>query len=234
MEALCLATVSGFVPIPVEQIPPPSNGRGVRKQFADQYTKLRLWSLDTLPEPVTRLVYLDSDTLVLRNLDELFSLPYTFAAAPDVWAHEPGFTLAFNAGILFLQPDSAPFASLVSALGVARYPHAFAEQAFLNQVFATDVLRLPLAYNGNLVIKQRAPRVWESLQDEMRVLHYTVKKPFLYRNTRQVPVERLEERVREAAAEFDGVFREEMVQWGDMWRKTRMAYARQLRECMIP
>ena len=72
------------------------------------------------------------------------------------------------------------------------------------------------------------------LQDEMRVLHYTVNKPFLYDSTRPVPLERLEERVREAAEEFGGVFREEMVQWGDMWRETRRVYANQLRECMIP
>ncbi|GJE99555.1 glycosyltransferase family 8 protein [Phanerochaete sordida] len=232
-EALCLATASGFVAHPVERIAPPGSGRGIRKQFVDQYTKLRLWTLDTLSEPVRRAVYIDSDTLVLHSLDELFALPYAFAAGPDVWAGDPGFTLAFNAGVLFLRPDSALFGSLVAALGVARYPPAFAEQAFLNQFFATDVLRLPLAYNGNLAIKQRAPKVWESLQDELRVLHYTVNKPFLYDSSRPVPLDRLADRVRESAEEYKGVFREEMLMWGDMWRETRRVYSDKLRECMI-
>ncbi|EKM50577.1 glycosyltransferase family 8 protein [Phanerochaete carnosa HHB-10118-sp] len=232
-EALCLATSSGFVAYPVERIPPPADGRGMLKHFADQYTKLRLWSLDALPDPITSLVYIDSDTLVLRNFDELFSLPYNFAAAPDVWLGQRGFTLDFNAGVVFLRPDSELFDSMLAALEVARYPPGWAEQAFLNQYFATDVLRLPLAYNGNIAIKRRAPKVWDSLQDEMRVVHYTMAKPFLSRSGKGVPLDHLEERVRAAAEEHEGLYREEVLQWGDMWREARRVYADELRKCMI-
>ncbi|EKM50576.1 glycosyltransferase family 8 protein [Phanerochaete carnosa HHB-10118-sp] len=232
-EALCIATSSGFVAYPVERIPPPTHSHGMHEQYADQYTKLRLWSLDVLPDPITSLVYVDSDTLVLHNFDELFSLPYTFAAAPDVWLGQRGFTLEFNAGVLFLRPDSRLFNSMLAALEIARYPPGWAEQAFLNQYFATDVLRLPLAYNGNLVIKERTPNVWDSLQGEMRIIHYTMIKPFLSSDGKGMPLDRLEERVRAAAEELRGVYREEVLQWGDMWRETRRVYADRLRECII-
>ena len=70
-QALCVATASGFVAHPVQRIPPPENGHGMNAHFLDQYTKLSLWSPDTLPRPAHTVVYLDSDTLVLRNFDGL-------------------------------------------------------------------------------------------------------------------------------------------------------------------
>lgn len=118
--------------------------------FIDQYTKLFLWTLDTSPGTITIAVYLDSDTLVLQNFDELFSLPYNFAAVPDVW-----FTTSFNAGVMLLRPDTRLYHQMLEGLSVARYPHEYAKQAFLNQFFATDVLRLPFAYNGNIALKDR-------------------------------------------------------------------------------
>ncbi|EKM50574.1 glycosyltransferase family 8 protein [Phanerochaete carnosa HHB-10118-sp] len=223
-KALCLATSSGFVAHPIERIPPPADGRGMNQHFIDQYTKLRLWSLDTLSEPITSLVYIDSDTLVLHNFDELFSLPYNFAARlhARLQRRRP-----------LLRPDSRVFDSLRAALNIARYPPEYAEQAFLNQYFATDALRLPLAYNGNIAIKRRAPEVWDSLQGEMRIIHYTLTKPFISHSWKDVPLDRIEERVRKAATENGGLYREEMLQWGDMWRETRRVYADRLRECTV-
>ena len=60
-----------------------------------------------------------------------------------------------------------------AALGVARYPRGFAEQALLNVFFAADMLRLPFTYNGNITIKDRTPAMWEGIRDDMRIIHYT-------------------------------------------------------------
>jgi hypothetical protein len=45
--------------------------------------KLRLWTLDQIG--IKSAVYLDGDTLVKRNFDELPALPFEFAASPDVY-----------------------------------------------------------------------------------------------------------------------------------------------------
>lgn len=230
-SALCLAASSGFVPRPVERIPPPQNGSGITPRFLDQYTKLTLWTLDALPEPVRALVYIDADALALRNFDELFSLPFAFAATPDVYTDARGFTTNFNAGVMFLRPDSGLFRAMLDALPDARYPHTMAEQAFLNQYFATDAVRLPYAYNGNLALKERSPHVWSGIQSEMRIIHYTLIKPFITKKWETVSFERMQERVEEAARAKGGMFREEMLHWGHIWQETRTVYAQRLNEC---
>lgn len=230
-QALCLAASSGFVPHPVHRIPPPRNGSGINRRYLDQYTKLSLWTLDNLPNPVRALVYIDADALVLRNFDELFSLPYPFAAVPDIFLGRRGYTIDFNAGVLFIRPDTSLFHTMVDRIPAARFPPAAAEQAFLNQYFATDAVRLPYAYNGNLAIKKRSPQVWEGIRREMRVLHYTLAKPFLTKDWRGVPLDKMLERVQEVANVHGGIFREEMLHWGRVWSEVRTQYAQRIDEC---
>lgn len=230
-EALCVASASGFEPHPVERIEPPHNGSGIGVRFVDQYTKLRLWTLDTLPQPVRAALYIDADCLVTRNFDELFALPYSFAAVPDVWTNAKGWVTEFNAGVMFLRPDTQLFHAMVADLAEARFPHDYAEQAFLNQYFATDVMRLPYAYNGNLAIKERMPAVWEGIRDEMRIIHYTLIKPFVTNKYEAVPFNRMQERVQEASRIKGGMFRAEILLWGDVWNETRETYSPQLEQC---
>ena len=174
-HALCIATASGFQPHPVARIPPPHDGRGVGAHFTDQYSKLNVWTLDEAG--YKSVVYLDADTLVHRNFDELFSLPYSLAAVPDVFPS--GFIVPFNAGVLFLRPSSAQFRAMLNAAEHASYPPNEAEQALLNLFYGAEVVRLPYAYNANLAIKQRAPALWAGLRREMRIVHFSVMKPFL-------------------------------------------------------
>ena len=230
-SALCVAASSGFVPQPVTRIPPPHNGSGIAPRFLDQYTKLNLWTLDALPDPVRALVYIDADALAVRNFDELFTLPYAFAAVPDVYGDARGFTTNFNAGVMFLRPDSRLFAAMIDALPTARYPRVMAEQAFLNQFFATDVLRLPYAYNGNLELKERSPGVWRGIQAEMRIIHYTLIKPFVTKKWGTVPLDAMQQRIEEAAGSKWGMFRDEIHFWGNMWADTLMTYASRIDEC---
>ena len=232
-QALCVATASGFVAHPVQRIPPPENGHGMNAHFLDQYTKLSLWSPDTLPRPAHTVVYLDSDTLVLRNFDELFGLPYTFAAVPDGFLDRRGFVTSFNAGVMLLRPDATLFQAMLLALPLARYPPEYAEQAFLNQFFATDVLRLPYAYNGNLALKKRSLRMWEGIQDEMRIIHYTITKPFISHKWKNVGIDKLEERIEQSTKEDGGLFKDEILQWAEMWREFRAKYSHQLDICRM-
>lgn len=98
-----------LLPYVVPLIPPPHGGEGIHPRFRDQYTKLSIWKLDTMG--IMSAIYLDADTLVRRNFDELFDSPFSFAAVPDVYgAGDPrGFSLTFNAGVLAFHPSSLVF-----------------------------------------------------------------------------------------------------------------------------
>ncbi|KAI0672790.1 nucleotide-diphospho-sugar transferase, partial [Trametes maxima] len=231
-RALCIASATGFQPHPVARIAPPNGGAGIYPHFVDQYTKLRLWEL---AEAGARgVVYLDADTLALRNFDELFALPFQVAAVPDVYTDRKGWSVGFNAGVLFLRPSAALFRDMLARLDTADFWRHEAEQAFLNTFFAADVAKLPYAYNANLAIKARSPAMWAGIRDEIRVLHYTMIKPFTRdnKNYALVPMEELEANARRRSGEEGGVFVEEMQLWAEMWGETYATYGDKLRGCM--
>lgn len=231
-EALCIATSSGFVPHPVERIPPKDGGSGMDPHFLDTYTKLQLWRLDTLPNPVRALVYLDSDTLALRNFDELFLLPHHFAAAPDIWPETHGFVTLINSGVMFIRPDAALYDAMVESIPQARYQRRMGDQGFLDQFFATDVVRLPYAYNANIAIKMRSQQTWAGIKNETRLIHYTVEKPFVaHGKWKSFPVDAIPRRVKDAGNAHGGLYREEMELWGNMWQETQSVYSTEFLEC---
>ncbi|KAI0919068.1 hypothetical protein AcV5_002081 [Taiwanofungus camphoratus] len=228
-EALCIAAASGFMPYAVTRIPPPHSG--VHRHFLDQYSKLQLWTLDTIG--VKSLVYLDADTLAHRNFDELFSSPFNFGAVPDVYLDTRGFSLGFNAGVLFVRPSTAVFKDMLAKIVVARYPAEDAEQSFLNHYFGAEAVRLPYAYNANLAIKRRKRSLWEELRREVRIVHYTLVKPFLQGDYAEVEMERLEKNVQSKMGKWGGLFREELTEWADAWRETKRLYGDAFEECRV-
>ncbi|OCH90579.1 nucleotide-diphospho-sugar transferase [Obba rivulosa] len=226
-RALCIATASGFVPHQVPRIPPPH--KGVHRHFLDQYSKLNLWGLDAIG--VKSVVYVDADTLVRRNFDELFSVPFSFGAVPDVYIDDPGFILGFNAGVLFLRPSTQVFDRMIAQIGTANYRTEDAEQSFLNHFYGPQAVRLPYAYNANLAIKRRKPELWEDLKKEARIVHYTLVKPFLQGDYAEVPIEKLEKNIAKKSNVWSGLFREEVEEWGEAWRETYQQYGAAIDEC---
>jgi len=175
---LCRVKSAGWELLPVEYIPPPDGGKDVFWRFLDQYTKLRIWTLDQAPTSLKSIVYLDADTLVKRNFDELFDIPFVFSASPDVYMDHRGFTIGFNAGVLAIKPDSKVFDDMLTKIYLDNYRHDEAEQGFLNLYYGQQVVRLPHMYNGNLAIKSKGRKYWDAIQDQMRVVHFTLTKPF--------------------------------------------------------
>jgi inositol phosphorylceramide glucuronosyltransferase 1 len=228
-RALCIVRVAGWDPLEVELIPPPNNGAGIGYRFHDQYTKLYLWSLDTLLG-VRRVVYLDADTLVRHNFDELFDLPFPFAAVPDVYGNS-GFKLHFNAGVLALHPNSTTFESVRARINDARFSAEEAEQAFLNVYFAADAVRLPYIYNANLAIRERSRALWDAMHDEIRVVHYTIPKPFPKNGKDIVDGERLQRAIDKAKRDRGGVHVEAIDWWVDAYNEFRTQNQDALEQC---
>ncbi|CAG8560041.1 9236_t:CDS:2 [Diversispora eburnea] len=83
-NTICQLRSIGWIMKPVERIHPP--WKGLYKGYRDQYTKLRMWSFTEFKDGI---IYLDSDTIVLKYIANLFELikpstGYEFAASPDL------------------------------------------------------------------------------------------------------------------------------------------------------
>ncbi|KAF7369636.1 Glycosyltransferase family 8 protein [Mycena venus] len=216
---------------PVPLIPPPHEGKDIHPRFMDQYTKLNIWNLDQ--KGIDSAVYLDADTLVRRNFDELFDSPFNFAAVPDVYAYKDprGFSLSFNAGVLAFRPSTAIYEDMREKMEVADYPLLQAEQAFLNLYFGGTSMRLPYIYNANLAIKARSSVLWQRLTNEIRVVHYTVQKPFLH-NARSADTLLTFEEMKEAMNQNEsGYYQEEMAWWRAAYRSMMSEHRQAMLKC---
>ena len=134
----------------------------------DNFAKLRLWQLD-----YDRVVFLDADTLVLKNIDKLFDYP-EFSAAPNVYARLEDFH-RMNSGVFTARPSQATFERMLAMLD---QPKAFwprTDQTFL-QSFFPDWHGLPVFMNMLQYVWINMPALW-SWQD-IHVLHYQYEKPW--------------------------------------------------------
>lgn len=148
-------------------------------RFQGTFTKLRAWECTDFDH----VVFLDADTIVLQNVDDLFDRP-DFAAAPDFFLPD-----RFNSGVMSLVPSLDVFRRMVALLGVAE-SYDGGDQGFLNSFFDWYAMpianRLPAGYNLHHFIYQflRAhPVLRRGLEKDAKILHYTVQKPWLAKPT---------------------------------------------------
>ncbi|KAI6191903.1 hypothetical protein M3Y97_00278000 [Aphelenchoides bicaudatus] len=105
------------------------------------FTKLHAWRLTEYE----KAVFLDADTLVLQNVDELFSRP-EISAAPDI-----GWPDYFNSGVFVFTPSLERYRELVQ-FGLQEGSFDGGDQGLLNKWFKdwreSDAShRLPFIYN---------------------------------------------------------------------------------------
>ncbi|MBT55928.1 MAG: glycosyl transferase [Mameliella sp.] len=134
----------------------------------DNFCKLRLWQL-----PYERVIFLDADTLVLRNIDKLFDYP-EFCAAPNVYESLADFH-RMNSGVFTARPAQATFDAMMARLDT---PGAFwrrTDQTFL-QDFFPDWNGLPIRYNTLQYLWFNLPGLWD--WDNINVLHFQYEKPW--------------------------------------------------------
>ena len=135
----------------------------------DNFAKLRLWQLTEY----RAVVFLDADTLVLRNIDRLFAYP-EFCAAPNVYESLADFH-RMNSGVFTARPSAATFARMLARLDA---PGAFwrrTDQTFL-QAFFPRWHGLPVFDNMLQYVWFNLPDLWE--WREIRVLHFQYEKPW--------------------------------------------------------
>ena len=112
-----------------------------RPELGVTFTKLQCWTLTHY----TKCVFMDADTLVVENIDDLFERE-EFSAAPDV-----GWPDMFNTGVFVYKPSMETYGKL---LELAKSEGSFdgGDQGLLNAYFSDwafkDITkRLPFIYN---------------------------------------------------------------------------------------
>ncbi len=148
----------------------------------DNFCKLRLWQLGQFD----RVVFLDADTLVVKNLDRLFGYP-EFSAAPNLYE-----TLAdmhrLNSGVFVARPSAATFEAMLTRLDSpdAYWPRT--DQTFLEQFFE-HWHGLPYTFNTLQYVFFNLPQLWQ--WNSINVLHYQYEKPWQEHHPKQAELKPL-------------------------------------------
>ena len=141
----------------------------------DNFIKLRLWQLE-----YSRVVFLDADTLVLRNIDRLFHYP-EFSAAPNVYESLADFR-RLNSGVFTARPNAATFERMMNALDRPGAYWRRTDQTFLEAFFA-DWHGLPIFDNMLQYVWFNLPELWH--WPSIRVLHFQYEKPWQASNPKR-------------------------------------------------
>lgn len=146
--------------------------KGSKPLFHDplhNFVKLRLWEM----EQYEKVVFLDADTLVIRNIDRLFAYP-EFAAAPNLYESLADFH-RLNSGVFVAQPSRRTFETMLARL---EQPDVFwkrTDQTFLEAYFP-DWHGLPYIYNTLQYVWFNLPLLWDWAR--VHVIHYQYEKPW--------------------------------------------------------
>ncbi|MFB9952837.1 glycosyltransferase [Rhizobium puerariae] len=146
--------------------------RGRKPDFhtpLDNFCKLRLWQLTEYE----RVVFIDADALVLKNIDRLFGYP-EFSAAPNVYESLADFR-RLNSGVFVAEPSAGTFGRMLAELD---RPDAFwrrTDQTFL-EYFFPDWHGLPVFMNMLQYVWFNMPALWD--WESIAVLHYQYEKPW--------------------------------------------------------
>lgn len=134
----------------------------------DNFCKLRLWGLD-----YDKVVFLDADTIVLRNIDKLLDFP-EFCAAPNLY-HELADMQRMNSGVFTARPAGATFDRMIEELDQPGRFWRRTDQTFLEHFFP-DWGGLTYHYNTLQYVYLRLPELWD--WPKIKVLHYQFEKPW--------------------------------------------------------
>ncbi|XP_069964628.1 uncharacterized protein Gyg isoform X5 [Bactrocera oleae] len=145
-----------------------------RPELGVTFTKLHCWRLVQFE----KCVFLDADTLVLQNCDELFERE-ELSAAPDVsWPD------CFNSGVFVYRPSLETFAK-ITQFAIENGSFDGGDQGLLNLFFGdwaqSDIKKhLPFIYNVAAFASYCYLPAFKQFRDKIKILHFAGKlKPWL-------------------------------------------------------
>lgn len=162
------AIIAGWDLCYLHRIPNPPHFQGTKvNKFtnASLFSKLSLWSW----AEYKRVVYIDSDMLVVKPIYDLFAIRRPFAASRD-YSNEGH----LNGGLLSIRPDVSEFVKLMKLMMVVEgYATHCGDQAFLSMIY---VRVLPWEFNAQITKCFYDPKNWTIEMATYRIIHYTIIK----------------------------------------------------------
>ncbi|KAL5156000.1 putative UDP-glucuronate:xylan alpha-glucuronosyltransferase 4 [Glycine soja] len=146
----------------IQRILSPFAKKGAYNQW--NYSKLRMWQLTTYD----KIIFIDSDLLVLRSIHHLFVLPQLSAA--------PNEKTLFNSGLMVIEPSQCMFQKMMNVTSKVRSYNG-GDQGFLNEIF-TWWHRLPAKVNQLKTFPSSGHGMHE-LPDDVYAVHYLGLKPWM-------------------------------------------------------
>ncbi|KAJ1346993.1 Glycogenin-1, variant 2 [Parelaphostrongylus tenuis] len=137
-----------------------------RPDLGVTFTKLNCWRL----VQYNKAVFLDADTMVLQNSDELFERP-EFSAAPDI-----GWPDCFNSGVFVYVPSLETYRRLLDfALSHGSFDGG--DQGLLNEFFAgwrdlPAIHRLPFIYNMTAGVFYSYAAAYKKYGASTKIVHF--------------------------------------------------------------
>ncbi|KAK3013019.1 hypothetical protein RJ639_009968 [Escallonia herrerae] len=146
----------------IERIRSPHAKQGSYNEW--NYSKLRIWQL----VEYDRVIFIDSDLIVLKNVDKFFLYPPLSAVGNDKHL--------FNSGVILIEPSHCVFETLMKQrFALASYNGG--DQGFLNEIF-TWWHRWPTKLN-RLKMFLNAKKHKHEILENPYMIHYLGLKPWM-------------------------------------------------------
>ena len=130
------------------------------------FTKINIWK----QTEYSKLIYLDADTLVLKNIDELFEIDELGAVlGGSIMLNYSG----IEAGVLVTEPNMNTYDNIIDALESDSYDIKMSDQSFLNDYFSKHgiINHIPETFN----------RMWKKNKNPggSSIFHFNGSKPWI-------------------------------------------------------
>ncbi len=137
--------------------------------FKYTYTKLHVFGY----EEFDRIIFLDSDLIVIKSIDHLFEeIDEEFAACDCT----PYFEHIFNSGVMVIKPSQRLFKSMMTQKDTL-VSYDGSDQGFLNEYFKNKWKKLDIKYNSGKRIFSDQREKWD--RTDKHVIHFVGGKPWL-------------------------------------------------------
>jgi alpha-N-acetylglucosamine transferase len=176
-------TENGWKICTVDRIAP-RNEAHTGHNFKDQFTKLALWNFTEFKS----IVYFDSDTLAVRNIDNLLNIDQIFLPYHKIGVtrdiRDGKWQNSFNMGVFVMKPNKTEFTRLIQLKNEenVKFETIMSEQGFLNVVYKNVWFEIGFENNANLAAYTEDPEYWKIRENEINIVHFTMEKPWSCRS----------------------------------------------------
>ena len=140
----------------------------IQMAFGD-YTKYEIFSI----ENENKIIFLDSDTVILNNIDYLIDFKEDFGAVRELYIDQ------YNTGVMVISKEylnkkiTEDLINLTTIYGITEH----LDQDIINNYFQDVITPIPIEYN---YLKIYSKQIFQNtgLPDYIKIIHYVVKKPW--------------------------------------------------------